>query len=76
MFLVLFFSEKVKNWFTEVISVYGKVPLFYFIVHLLLIHSIIFIMLFIKGFGLKELQFGVFKNGRPAAESGVELPVI
>ena len=76
MFLVLFFSEKVKNWFTEAISVYGKVPLFYFVIHLFLIHSLMLIMLFIQGFSFREFQFGVFKNGRPAAGSGVELPVI
>jgi hypothetical protein len=33
-------------------------------------------MLFIQGFGFREFPFGVFKNGRPAAGSGVELPVI
>lgn len=37
-------SEKAKNRFTEVLSVYGKVPLFYFIVHLFLIHSLMFVM--------------------------------
>lgn len=76
MFLILSFSDKVKNRFTEVFSVYGKVPLFYFIIHLFIIHSLMFVMLFFQGFGLKELQFGVFKNGRPITGSGVELPVI
>src|ERR1035437_2937437 len=37
MFLILFISEKIKNRFTEILSVYGRVPLFYFIIHLLFI---------------------------------------
>jgi uncharacterized membrane protein len=75
-FIVLFISEKAKNRFTEVLSVYGKVPLFYFIIHLFVIHSLMFAMLFIQGFGSKDLLFGVFNNGRPKTGGGVELPVI
>jgi uncharacterized membrane protein len=75
-FLVLFISEKVNNRFTEILSVYGKVPLFYFIIHLFIIHSLMFVMLYIQGFSNKDLLFGAFNNGRPKAGGGVELPVI
>jgi hypothetical protein len=76
MFLILFISEKVKNRFTEILTVYGKVPLFYFIVHLFIIHSIMFLMLRLQGFGSNDLLFGAFNNGRPKAGGGVDLPVI
>ena len=76
MFLILSVSEGIKNRFTEVLTVYGKVPLFYFIVHLYLIHVIMFVMLCLQGFGLKDLHFGIFANGRPTTGSGVGLPVI
>ena len=75
-FLVVFISDKVNNRFTEILSVYGRVPLFYFIIHLFIIHSLMFVMLFLQGFGSKDLLFGVFNNGRPKTGGGVELPVI
>ncbi len=70
-FLVLFLSEKVNNRFTGILSVYGRVPLFYFIIHLYIIHSLMFIMLFLQGFGGKDLLFGAFNNGRPKTGGGV-----
>jgi len=75
-FLLLFISEKVKNKFTEILSVYGKVPLFYFVIHLYIIHSLMFVMLFLQGFKGKDLLFGVFNNGRPKTGGGVDLTVI
>lgn len=76
MFLVLFVAEKVNNRYTEILAVYGKVPLFYFIIHLYVIHSMTFVMLYLQGFGNKDLLFGAFNNGRPKTGGGVELPVI
>ena len=76
MFLVLFISEKIKNRFTGILEIYGRVPLFYFIVHLFIIHSLMFIMLFFQGFGSRDMQFGVFNNGRPKLGGGVELALI
>lgn len=75
MFFILALSDRAKNPFTEVISVYGRVPLFYFILHLFLAHSVMFVMLYLQGFGLNDLQFGFFNNGRPATGSGVGLPM-
>lgn len=75
-FLILFVSEGAMNWFTEVLSVYGRVPLFYFITHLFLIHSLMFIMLYIQGFSSQDFLFGVFNNGRPKTGNGVELQII
>lgn len=74
--LVLFVSEKVSNRFTEILMVYGRVPLFYFVIHLFIIHSLMFVMLFIQGFRSNDLLFGAFNNGRPKTGGGVELPVI
>jgi uncharacterized membrane protein len=76
MFVVLSISEKAKSRFTSVLSVYGKVPLFYFIIHLYVIHSLMFIMLWLQGFHSSEFMFGAFKNGRPETGGGVELAAI
>ena len=75
-FVLLFLSDKVKNKFTEIFSVYGKVPLFYFVIHLYIIHALMFVMLFLQGIKGKELQFGVFNNGRPKTGGGVDLAII
>jgi uncharacterized membrane protein len=76
MFVVLSISEKAKNRVSTILSVYGKVPLFYFIIHLYVIHSLMFVMLWIQGFNSSEFMFGSFKNGRPETGGGVELLVI
>ncbi len=33
-------------------------------------------MLFMQGYGWKDLSFGLFKNGRPDTPSGVGLPLV
>jgi uncharacterized membrane protein len=75
-FLILYITEKSDNRVSNFFSVYGKVPLFYFIIHLYLIHLLMFAMLFIQGFGINDLVFGLFSNGRPKSGGGVELSVI
>jgi uncharacterized membrane protein len=75
-FLVLYLSEKFENRLTRILSVYGKVPLFYFTIHLFLIHSLMFAMLFMQGFTSADFVFGAFNNGRPKTGGGVNLAFI
>ncbi len=72
-FFVLYLSERNENRLTGVLSVYGKVPLFYFTIHLFLIHSLMFVMLFLQGFTGKDFVFGAFSNGRPKTGGGIDL---
>ncbi len=74
--LVLYFSETGRNRVTEILSVYGRVPLFYFIIHLLLIHGLMFIILYMQGFKNGDFIFGAFKNGRPESANGVNLATV
>jgi uncharacterized membrane protein len=74
--LILCFSETGKNRINEILSVYGKVPLFYFIIHLFLIHGLMFIVLYIQGFKNDDFIFGAFKNGRPEATNGISLGAV
>ena len=76
MFIVLFVSEKANNRVSRILSVYGKVPLFYFVIHLYVIHSLMFVMLWLQGFQSDEFLFGTFNNGRPKSGGGVELAAI
>jgi uncharacterized membrane protein len=77
MFLVFVFSEKLKGWFMNVTSVYGKVPFFYFLVHFYLIHILLITLMFLQGFHWRQLDFASGAFGRPkGAESGASLLVI
>lgn len=77
MFLILSFAEQVKNRFTDIVSVYGKVPLFYFLVHFYLIHLTLIALMFFQGFHWSQLDFASGTFGRPkGAESGVGLRAI
>jgi uncharacterized membrane protein len=72
MFLILAAIQGIKNKWTDHICVYGKVPLFYFVVHWYIIHPLVFLMVFMQGFKSTDLEFG-FNFGRPKSGSGLEL---
>ncbi len=76
MFLIFSFAEGIKNKFTDIVTVYGKVPLFYFLIHLYILHSLMLVMVFLQGFSWSELVFGAFNFGRPKNGSGIELWLI
>lgn len=70
--LIISWLSGTKNRLTEVLSVYGKAPLFFFIIHWYIIHSILFALLYLQGFGMADMLFG-FNFGRPKEMSGVPL---
>ncbi|HEV8082208.1 MAG TPA: heparan-alpha-glucosaminide N-acetyltransferase domain-containing protein [Chitinophagaceae bacterium] len=72
MFILLSCVEGMKNKFTEITIVYGKVPLFYFIIHWYILHPIMFLIVFLQGYKSADLLFG-FNLGRPKGLSGVNL---
>ena len=78
MFLILAIAEQqAKGWFSKVASVYGKVPLFYFLAHFFIIHVTLILILLIQGFHWSQLDFASGSFGRPKAkESGVSLLVV
>ena len=77
MFFILAWAEGAKTRLVEFASVYGRVPLFYFIIHFFLIHLLMLGLLFLQGFSWSQMDFASGTFGRPAsAESGVALWVI
>jgi hypothetical protein len=74
MFLILTLPEEAENRITRIAGIYGKVPLFYFILHFYAIHILLLILLFFQGFHWADLNFASGSFGRPkAAPSGVPL---
>ncbi|MVN20749.1 DUF1624 domain-containing protein [Mucilaginibacter arboris] len=74
MFLILGTAEGQKNKITDIACVYGKVPLFYFILHFYVIHTLLLIILFAQGFHWADMSFTTGTFGRPkGAECGVPL---
>nr|WP_293834363.1 heparan-alpha-glucosaminide N-acetyltransferase domain-containing protein [uncultured Arsenicibacter sp.] len=71
---VMALVDGIQNRFTEVLSVYGRVPMFYYLIHWYLIHTLMLVMLFMQGFTPDQFVFGPFQFGRPKEPSGVDLP--
>jgi len=75
MFTLLALADTQPTWLLNILATYGKVPMFYYLLHWYLIHSLMFGMLFLQGFTWKNIPIGTFSFGRPP-NSGVELGTI
>lgn len=75
-FIILRLVDGAQNKFISFFSVYGKVPLFYYLLHWYILHSLMFLLLFAQGFTTKDFVFGIFQLGRPLTPNGFELPVV
>lgn len=76
LFLFLNITEGRKSKFLDVLSVYGKVPLFYYLIHWYVIHTTMMCLVFLQGFHWKDLTFGPFSFGRPDKGFGLSLPFV
>ena len=52
--LLLAWWDNIQNGFTKIVSVYGRVPLFYFVVHFFILHLFTTIIYFIRGHSYAE----------------------
>ncbi|MBP6619286.1 MAG: DUF1624 domain-containing protein [Leadbetterella sp.] len=76
VFLLMWLAEGRSNKLIEVLKVYGKVPLFYYLIHWYVVHLTMFAIVFAQGYKVSDLVFGPFKFGRPEAGGGVSLPYV
>ncbi len=61
------------NKATRILLVYGRTPLFYFIIHLYLVHLLLFVIAFFQGFIWKDFRFGPVQFGLPEKGFGISL---
>ena len=71
--ILLSLLDTVQNKATDMISVYGKVPLFYWLLHWFVIHFIATGVFLAQGFHWSDLQFTGFGFGRPKEGGGLDL---
>ena len=77
MFFILSFAEGIKGRVVNVVSVYGKVPLFYFVLHFYIIHLLLIVLMYVQGFHWSQMDFASGSFGRPKGmQSGLPLWMI
>lgn len=72
--LLLIWLEKVKAGWTNVVSVYGRVPMFYYLLHFFTIHVLCIVAFFAVGRPLSDMAVGNFAF-RPN-DFGFTLPIV
>ena len=48
--LFLAFTENLSNWFTKIISTYGRVPMFYYVIHIYAVHFLAILAAVLTGY--------------------------
>ena len=72
-FLLLAAFDTMQNKFTDIVSIYGKVPLFYYLIHWFVIHAVAFAIFFTQGYYWSDFQFEGFGFARPKDGGGLNL---
>ncbi len=71
--LMLSLADGADNAVTRVLMVYGKVPLFYYLLHWYLVKLAMIGMALLQGYSLSDLPIGPLNFGRPPG-AGLSLP--
>lgn len=73
LFILLWLTTQIPSKVARMLITYGRVPLFYYLLHWYLIHILLFVVLFFQGYRPADLEFG-FNFGRPSDGGGLPLP--
>ncbi|MBD2702272.1 DUF1624 domain-containing protein [Spirosoma sp. BT702] len=75
MFLILWAADGANNFFTRWLSVYGQVPMFYYVLHWYLVHLSMIGMSLLQGYSLADIPSGPMNFGRPDG-AGISLGLV
>jgi uncharacterized membrane protein len=76
-FIFLSLAEKPLNKWTKMISVFGRVPMFYYLAHILLIHVLACSGAIIQGYKFQDMVLTGSVQSTPALKGyGFDLPVV
>jgi uncharacterized membrane protein len=77
VFLILSLTEDLKGKIINIISVFGKVPFFYYIIHIYIIHLLALITAWITGFGWENMIVKGWVTVSPKLDGfGFSLPYV
>jgi uncharacterized membrane protein len=76
MFVLLALVHLANNAVTRFLATYGRVPLFFYLVHWYVIHTSMLVMVLLQGVKWQDLPFGMLEFGRPKEGVGLELPYV
>jgi len=76
MFFILFLAEGKNNRMTRFFVTYGRVPMFFYLLHWYIVHISMFVMILLQGVTFEQMPFGVMNFGRPAEGVGLDLPYV
>lgn len=75
MMVFLSAADGVNNSFTRWLTVYGTVPMFYYVLHWYLVHLSMIAMVFLQGFSWADIIVGPLSFGRPP-HTGISLGLV
>jgi uncharacterized membrane protein len=74
--IFLAFAENISGRVKDKITLFGKVPFFYYVLHVFLIHSLSWLAFFASGHGWKDLDFDHFRDASLPPGCGYSLWIV
>lgn len=76
MFIILWLADNKRSRFIDFFVIYGRVPMFFYVLHWYIVHISMFVMLVVQGIHWQQMPFGIMSFGRPESGVGLELPFV
>lgn len=75
-FIFLSLSESMYQPWTQFITIFGRVPMFYYLAHILLIHILAIFAAWLSGYTFGDMVLSTAVNDAPQLKSGYGFPLV